>query len=140
MFSINARYQGVVNVISRYRDFRENADNDDIPELLGTFEEVGGPKKWADLVRNRCRTSTRNGMLESEAVLEGAGVLDDHEIRNIQEIQNAALAGRLGEIEKAWRTVKDKGPAPPGATCPSVRDHAQNTGLPRKSSSDTQRL
>ena len=110
VFSINARYQGVVNVITRYRGFRENADHDGIPELLKTFEDVDGAQGWADLVRNRCRTSTRNGILKSEAVLQEARILDDHKIRTITDFQNAALAGRLGHIEKAWRTVKGQRP------------------------------
>jgi|ERR1700687_4315693 hypothetical protein len=47
VFSINAGYEGVVNVVRRYRGLRTrqrgDADSDDVLELMGTFEHLGNP-------------------------------------------------------------------------------------------------
>ena len=67
IFSINFTYQGVVNVLNRYRRLRAerggDADQDSIEDLLRTFDGVGADG-WADLIENRTRTSTRSGILK----------------------------------------------------------------------------
>lgn len=47
VFSINAGYEGVVNVVRSYRGYRAgqrgDADTDGVLELMGTFEHFGRP-------------------------------------------------------------------------------------------------
>jgi hypothetical protein len=81
VYSINAGYGGVVNVVRAYRSYRArqrgHADSDGVLELMGSFEHLGGPTAWAEEVNNRWRTSTRSGILKSDAVLREAHVLAD---------------------------------------------------------------
>ena len=108
IFSINFRFQGVVNVLNRYRRFRAeqggDADRDSIEDLLHTFDGVG-PDEWADLVENRLRTSTRSGILKAEAVLRQAHVLDSHRILTTSDLRDAVFDERLADIEVDWKAV-----------------------------------
>lgn len=134
VFSINARYKGVTNVINRYRNLREKEhaapDADGVTELLKTFEGVGGAKGWAELVRNRGRTSTRNGILKAEAVLHEAQILDACGIRTIADFHKAVLDERLGDIERAWRTVKGQGPGTSWGYVPILARPQAECGAP----------
>ncbi|HZU47646.1 MAG TPA: hypothetical protein VFA16_10425 [Mycobacterium sp.] len=99
LYSINARYEGVVNVVNRYLRYRASQqgdpNTDGLIELFGTFEHVGGSDGWADIVDNHWRTSTRSGILKSEAVREEAHVLAKHGVWRVTDIDAAALEGRL---------------------------------------------
>jgi hypothetical protein len=113
VFSINANYQGVLNVVKRYRRYRRNqrgdADSDGVIELLGTFEHLGGAEAWADEVDNHWRTSTRSGILKAEAVLREAHKLADCNAWTVAAFHDAALDGSLAAIEANWLTVTGQG-------------------------------
>src|SRR5687768_1303224 len=74
IWSIGVRYDGiVVPVLGRYREWRreQGADPavDGAVELREAIRSAGGPEAFAsDVVRNRNRTSTRNGILKADAV------------------------------------------------------------------------
>jgi hypothetical protein len=109
VFSINAKFQGVINVLNRYRGARRaqggDADIDGIAELIGTFDHVESPDEWADSVKNHQRTSPRSGILKSDAVLREAHVLAKHGIWTISDLHDAALGGRLANLETDWMSV-----------------------------------
>ena len=99
----------MINVLNRYRAVRRSqsgdVDRDGIVELMGTFEHVESPDRWADLVKNHQRTSTRSGILKSDAVLREAHVLATHNIWTVADLHDAALQGRLADVEADWTTV-----------------------------------
>lgn len=109
IFSIGVSYQGVINVVNRYRAVRQSqsgdADRDGIAELTGTFEHAESPEQWADMVENHQRTSTRSGILKSDAVLREAHVLAAHHIWTVADLHHAALHGRLAEVQSDWTKV-----------------------------------
>ena len=109
VFSINALYEGVVNVIRRYGEYRAkqsgNADNDGVLELMGSFEHLGGPDNWADHFDNHWRTSTRSGILKSDAVLQEIHLLANHGVWTTADLHTAAVDGQLDGIESDWLTV-----------------------------------
>ena len=81
LWSIGVRYTGVRNVIARYRAFRSragvDADQDTPADLAAVIDGAGGPDAFAEIVANRQRTSSRNGILKAEAVRLAADVLID---------------------------------------------------------------
>ena len=109
VFSIGVKYQGVVNLIRRYRSYRVgqtgNADGDGLLELMGTFEHVGGPENWATTFQNKQRTSTRNGIRKAEAVLREAHGLTHHGVWTVRDLDTAQREGRLRDIKADWRKV-----------------------------------
>lgn len=66
-------YEGVENVVKRYRDLRSsaaaNASEDGPADVARVIEEQGGPVTFAAAVKNRQLTSPRGGILKAEAVL-----------------------------------------------------------------------
>jgi hypothetical protein len=109
VFSIVVKYQGVVNLVSRYRSYRigqtGNAEADSCLELMGTFEHLDGPEGWAVQLENKQRTSTKSGILKSDAVLREAHVLAKHNVWTVRDLHAAQREGRLPDIEADWRTV-----------------------------------
>jgi hypothetical protein len=69
----------VRNVIDRYRHARVRAggdpDTDGPAQLLALIDDAGGAEDFAELMGNRQRTSTRNGVPKAEAVRLVAEVL-----------------------------------------------------------------
>lgn len=109
VFSIGVKYQGVANLVKRYRTYRVtqtgNADADGVLELMGTFEHLGDAEGWAAKLQNNQRTSTRSGILKSEAVLREAHVLAKHGVWTSRDLRAARQAGRLPEIKSEWQSV-----------------------------------
>lgn len=66
IWSIGVRYQSVENVIARYRAERladgHHAEADGPEEVRRFIEASGGPEGFALRMRNRQRTSSRNGI------------------------------------------------------------------------------
>jgi len=110
--STGVRYRGVENVLVRYVKFRklQGADpyTDGMPELLMTFDELGGPGPWAAEIGNQHKTSTSKGAplkavaVQAEAAtLAGLGVMTRDDLRRV-----AADRDRLREVGAAWKAVK----------------------------------
>ena len=108
VWSINVRYQSVENVIARYRAERLAAGHDaetDGPEDVRRFiEECGGPEGFALRVRNRQRTSSRNGILKAEAVLQEACILEQESVRVPADLAGASEE-RLTHLQGRWSAV-----------------------------------
>lgn len=115
IYSIGVKYQSTQAVVARYAAWAgltQNRPGDVLPSIeaqqpLGALvdhvREVGPDSFAADVVCNRQRTSTRGGILKSDAVLRYAEVLGDHEVRYLQDVAPRAGDQDLG---RALRAVK----------------------------------
>jgi hypothetical protein len=113
VWGINSRWTSVRNVIDRYRRARlENdgqsnlagatdPDADTPGDLLEFIESSGGADAFAEVVQNRQRTSTRNGILKADAVRRVASVLCAHGIRTPADVRRAS-SEQLAELRQDW--------------------------------------
>jgi hypothetical protein len=112
VWSIGVRYQGVLNVLDRYRRLREaqgaNAEHDTPAELIRVIEEQGGPEAFADAVQNRQRTSSKSGILKAEAVLREARHLREEGIGFPEDLVRAD-AEKLDALRARWVSVPGQG-------------------------------
>jgi hypothetical protein len=108
IWSIGVRYQSVENVIARYRAERLAGGHDaeaDRPQDVRRFiEACGGPEGFALRVRNHQRTSSRNGILKAEAVLQEARILE-HESVGVPADLAGASEERLNHLRGQWSAV-----------------------------------
>ncbi|WP_052583233.1 hypothetical protein [Mycobacteroides abscessus] len=109
--STGVTYSSVVKVVDAYRAYRRaqggDPNADGVSELLATFTELDGPDGWADKIGNRNRTSTRGGVLKSEAIRDAATVLAANGIETTTALRAAAEdATHLARVEAAWCAVK----------------------------------
>ena len=115
VYSIGVKYEGVQKVVSRYcgyfglQEFREPRDRlpptseqQPLSTLIEKMSELGSDQFAREVFQNRQRTSTRSGILKSEAVLRFATVLQHHGINFLQDVEprvtDAALERDLREI------------------------------------------
>jgi hypothetical protein len=112
VWSIGVRYQSVERVIARYRAERLAAGDDpdtDRPEDVRRFiASCGGPDAFAERMGNRQRTSTRNGILKAEAVLQEAQILEEEAIRRPADLTKASR-DRLDDLQARWCTIPGQG-------------------------------
>lgn len=119
VFSIGVRYEGVRAVVRRYCDrfglTRIRPDRVALPAknfqeamsgLLRHFKETGSQRMATEVFANRQRTSTRAGILKSEAVERFCSILHAHGIHYLQDI-GARLP--LGELEQEIRDIPGQG-------------------------------
>jgi len=106
IWSIGVHYSGVENVLAAYRVLRRSSGadpaRDGAAELVLAVAATGGPAAFADRVGNHQRTSTRSGILKSEAVVLSAQALVDNSVHTTGDLRSAA-AHKRGDIELAWR-------------------------------------
>lgn len=115
VYSINARYAGVVATVGRYCDWagvpRYRPDRGSLPPPAGQepvtafcerFERAGLDDMTAVAFRNRQRTSPRGGILKADAVYRFASALRRHKVEFFQDVpgaaDNEALAGEIRSI------------------------------------------
>jgi hypothetical protein len=118
VFSLNARYQATRRVPERYcRHFglplwRPRAEvppagqQHTVSDFLANLEHGGAEAFAVEVLRNRQRTSTRNGILKAEAAGRFARALADHGVQELQDVGAAATNGRL---EAAVQAVPGQG-------------------------------
>ena len=108
IWSIGVRYQSVENVIARYRAERLAGGHDaeaDRPEDVRSFIEAsGGPEGFALRMRNHQRTSSRNGILKAEAVLQEARILEHESVAVPADLAGAGEE-RLQHLQARWSAV-----------------------------------
>ncbi|MGH3723449.1 MAG: hypothetical protein ACRDUS_04915 [Mycobacterium sp.] len=111
--STGVTYSSVENVVARYRAYRRRSEQggdpncDGVPQLLGTFDELDGPDGWANKIGNSNRTSTRGGVLKSQAIRDTAEVLDTAGIKDTDSLRKAAEDDvQLARVKAAWCAVK----------------------------------
>ncbi len=102
VFSIGVRYDSVTSVVNRYcnyfalpsaargpGEFPPESRQQSVSELVANMEKLGIEAFTSDVFQNRQRTSSRGGILKSEAVLRFARALRDHGIDYLQDIASA---------------------------------------------------
>ncbi|MBS9533661.1 hypothetical protein KIH27_08695 [Mycobacterium sp. M1] len=112
--STGVTYSSVEKVVNRYRAYRRDRggdpNSDGVPELLATFDVLGGPDGWVEQIGNRNRTSTRNGVLKAEAIRDAAQALAAQGIETTEDLRGAASdEARLARLGAAWRAVVGQG-------------------------------
>jgi hypothetical protein len=97
VFSIGARYESTIHTVRKFcayfglnpcreqMEFPATSEQLPISEFLEFYDRYGVEKFASEIYRNRQRTSTRNGILKSEAVLMFAKVLRQLEVDYFQD-------------------------------------------------------
>ncbi|OBG69767.1 heme peroxidase [Mycobacterium sp. E3339] len=115
IYSTGARYSSVVNIVSRYREYRNqqggDADTDGADELLAAITEVGGPDDWATQIGNRRPTSTKGGApLKAETITALAKALPERGVRTTSDLRTAATKPEgLTQVKRAWLATPGQG-------------------------------
>jgi hypothetical protein len=109
--STGVTYSSVKNVVARYRAYRRaqggDPNADGVTELLATFDELRDPDGWAQTIGNNNRTSTRGGVLKSQAIHDAARVLEAQGIGTTTALRKSAEDGvQLEQVRRAWCAVK----------------------------------
>ena len=102
VFSIGVTYTSTINTVRRYCNYFHLpltrgpelpalAEQHTVSELLDNINNVGIEFFTESILRNRQRTSSRNGILKSQAVYEWAKVLKSHGIEVLQDIPSLGL-------------------------------------------------
>lgn len=100
VFSIQARYTGVKNVVKRYcqtyrlqkmyrpdrRVLPPREEQDCITDLLREINRLGSARFASEVLKNRARTSARSGILKAEAVRLFASTLAKHGVLYLQDV------------------------------------------------------
>lgn len=112
VFSIGANYVATQNTVRRFCEFfsipekseiypPDTADQLSISEFIKIYDEYGIEGMTERVYQNRQRTSTRMGILKTEAVLRFSKVLSRFGVEYLQDVQK--VIGNLGfeaEIKK----------------------------------------
>jgi len=114
IFSIGVHYGQVEAVVARHakcqqynlRDSGE-ADPYPLPKLILEGTESTA-EQFAEKLGNRCRTSTRSGILKAEAVIFAAETLVRHGIVDLSSWRSADEA-TLKVVERDFRAIKGQG-------------------------------
>lgn len=114
IYSIGVRYTSTANTVERYCTFcninkRRNEeaypsvnDQQTITELIDIINEVGTKRFASEIVKNKQRTSSRNGILKAEAVLQCAEILKANGIETLNDFSDKFC----DEIGKAFCSIK----------------------------------
>lgn len=115
VYSINARYEQVKQVVERYcvryglkRHRNRNdplpprSEQDAVSDLLARMRSLGDAKFAEDVFQHRGRTSPKNGILKAAAVRRFAEALADHGVEHLQDVPHALLDNSL---ERAIKRV-----------------------------------
>jgi len=107
VFSLNATYEATRRVPERYcrhyalpltcprTELPPTEQQHAVTDFLANLERKGVEAFAADVVRNRQRTSTRNGILKAAAARRFAGALVEHGIEYLQDVSVAATDQQL---------------------------------------------
>ena len=119
VYSIGVNYGSVKAVIRQYCQTygltknRERIDvfpqidgKESLSILCARIEEMGFEKMASDIFCNLQRTSTRSGILKSQAVYEFAKTLRDFGIESFQDL---AACNRIEELATAIKKIKGQG-------------------------------
>ncbi len=108
IWSMGVRYQGVGNVLDRYRLWVEDthavsAEARTAQELLVDICQAGGAEAFArNVVRNRQLTSTRSGVLKAVAVEQACSALLDCGVNTAADLRERAADD---EVKARWLSV-----------------------------------
>lgn len=108
VFSINARYTAVQNVVQRYSEayglrrvrpdwtrLPATDEQESVAELCKKCAELEAERLADTVFRNRQRTSARGGILKADAVCRFAAALATHGINYLQDVPRAMASEAL---------------------------------------------
>ena len=73
---------------------------------MATFVELDGPNGWAQKIGNNNRTSTRGGVLKSQAIRDASRVLNTEGIGTTADLRKVAEDDlQLARVKAAWCAV-----------------------------------
>lgn len=115
VFSINARYASVQNVIRRYRSWLPSPEpprssswpppkstQQTISDFLTRCRPLGAETLADHVFQNRARTSPRSGILKADATLRSAEVLHHYRVEHLQDVLSAS---EDPDVERAIRRI-----------------------------------
>jgi hypothetical protein len=114
VFSIGVRYESVRNVLDRYcrrfglprqsptRSAPPREQQESVTDFLARVATMDADTLSVEIFGNRQRTSSRNGILKADAVVQFAGVLARHRIEHLQDVLEAR---DLSAIERDVRRI-----------------------------------
>ncbi len=100
IFSIGSRYSSTRNTVIRYCNYYklkrlrnedscvDNCKQHTVSELRNNIESMGSENFANVVLKNRQRTSTINGVLKSEAVLQWTKIFEEYNIQYIIDIES----------------------------------------------------
>lgn len=109
IWSMGVRYQGVGNVLDRYRSWVQQTHGVSTrhrraSQLHTDIESVGGPEPFAqDVVANRQRTSTKSGILKAQAVFVATDLFASHDVDTADDL--AANAAN-DDLKSGWLAIR----------------------------------
>jgi hypothetical protein len=98
VFSIGVKYESVQNTVRRYgeavrletkrltQDYPERKDQQSIDDIVRKMDELGIDFFTDSIFKNKQRTSTRNGILKTEAVYRFCKVLQRFDVNHFQDL------------------------------------------------------
>lgn len=111
VFSIGVKYPSTRNVVQRYcdeykipcydREHRGLKEPHMISDLIRNIETAGVDSFAGNIVKNKQRTSSKNGILKAEAVLECAKVFQNNGIEGLHDFRSkmdAAVESKYLEV------------------------------------------
>jgi hypothetical protein len=115
VFSIGVRYESTRKVVINYCDhfnlkrirttgeqYPDINEQESIDEFIKKIETIGIEAFTQDIFKNKQRTSTRNGILKTEAVYKFAKELQKHDVHYLQNIEKIVLNE---QFEKAIKSI-----------------------------------
>lgn len=123
IFSINARYSTVENVVKRFTDYFELVPfpdhNNSIPDetkqysvsdILNIVHNWSADTLAQDILMNKQRTSTRNGILKAQAWIDFLKILKTFQIEKYQHVQEVFSDNvKLEQLEKHIKGITGQG-------------------------------
>jgi len=119
IFSISIKYTTTQNVVQRFSnylnidkfrkygsDFKKTNEQYSINKFIYFYEKNDIDFITNNVYKNKCRTSTVNGILKSKAVLEFAKVLQKYEVNYFQDL---AKITNNANFEKEIKSIKGQG-------------------------------
>lgn len=98
VFSIGARYAAVKNVVNNYSKYIIMDNEHRISDFIKVYEEHGSKKMAEEIIKNKQRTSSRNGILKIDACYEIAKILKSYDIETKKDFNIKINEELISEI------------------------------------------
>lgn len=103
IFSMGVRYASTQATVNRFVAYFNASDSLTVQELVDYYTQHSVQFMTEEVYNNRQRTSTKNGILKAEAVLEVAKVLLKHGVNTLEDMEKVMGDAAFEEDYKAIR-------------------------------------
>ncbi|MCA9911974.1 MAG: hypothetical protein KC496_01440, partial [Anaerolineae bacterium] len=90
IFSINANYTSTANTVKRFAAYFDETACSTVQDFVNLHDQYSAEFLVDHVYKNRQRTSTKNGILKAEAVLEVAKVLLKNDVNILEDMHRVA--------------------------------------------------